>query len=120
MEKRTIYSDSAQWKHLNSRWQIAIEDYYGPVAGLKITKPPSDQAFAVYGHVPKMGRVLFFVVSRQHSTLCAEEVIESCLRDLDPSLAVELEKDISELLKLLSFSTCEALINVKTQKMAKQ
>jgi hypothetical protein len=110
MANRILDSDSAVWTHLKSRWQIAIEDYNCSVASIESTTPFSGQAFAVYGDVKEMGRVLFFVVSRQQSTLCADELIESCLQDLNPSLAAELKHDIGELLKLLCFSTCETLI----------
>jgi len=118
MANGILDSDSADWTHLKSRWQIAIEDYHGSVANVESTTPFPGQAFAVYGHVSRLGWVLFFVVSRQQSTLCADELIESCLQEFDPSLAAELKRDIGELLKLLSFSACEALIRIKNLKKA--
>lgn len=118
MANRSLPIDSEDWPYLQSRWKIVIEDYHCSVASSESATPFSGQAYAVYGDVPQMGRVLLFVVSRQQSTLYADELIETCLNELAPSLAVELKRDIDVLLKLLSFSSCAVVTRSNYRKKA--
>lgn len=118
MASRPLLLDSADWPYLESRWNIAIEDYHCSVGSSESATPFSGQAYAVYGDVPQMGRVLFFVVSRLQTTLYADELIETCLNELDPSLALELKRDIGVLLKLLCFSSCEVVTRLNNRKRA--
>lgn len=110
MENRTLHLGSTDWDSLVSRWRISIESYYSLISGDERTASLfPGRAYAVYGEVDSLGRVLLFVVTRQQTTFCAEEIIESCLRELNPSLAEELNRDIGSMLKILCFSNCEKL-----------
>lgn len=113
MASRGPNLDSKDWSNLESRWQITIEDYYFSTSLQGESKIPW-QAYAVYGELETMGRVLFFVVFEKKTTLYANEVIEACLDDMNPSLAADLKRDINILTEILSFSSCEVVTRLKS------
>lgn len=115
MTTRSLLLASTDWSKLKSRWQISIEDYHSSFANKKSASSFLGQAYAVYGEVDLLGKVLLFVVSRQKTTLYADELIETCLNDLNPLLARELKCDIGILLKLLSFESCEVVTSIESR-----
>lgn len=119
MGKRSLHFDSADWFKIEARWEISIEHYYqSSINGHEISPPDLNQAYAVYGVVEILGRVLLLVVSRQKTIRYADEVIESCLIDLNPRLAEDLKRDVEILFKILTFSSCEAVNNHEHPKRA--